>query len=729
MYYAYQDAYSEARRELVREVDESYLEAVELYELDDPDFVPVPTEIYENLYRNEPEDFDRDGREDGTVRVYAQTDDINLACVMDGRLPEAEDEIAIDRMHADNVGVGVGDTITVGGQSFKIAGLIAYVNYSTLHEKNTDFMFDALKFDVAMVTEAGFSRLGGDIHYNYAWKYLDEPSDDVGEKALSDSLMKAVLTQSVVYERGISDFVPRYSDSAVNFATDDMGSDKAMGGVILDILILIIAFIFAVTVSRTIAREARTIGTLLASGYTRRELTVHYLSIPIIVTLLSAVAGNALGYTVFKNIVVSMYYNSYSLPAYRTVWDTDAFIRTTLIPAAIMLAVNAVVITRALRLSPLKFLRGELKNGGSKKTPRLPRLKFMSRFRLRIILQNIPGYLIMFSGIYFISVLLAMAVGMPDTLDRYQEHASEMMFSRYQYVLKTCEDEDGNRLAAGNDAEDLCLKSLEIRSNRLNEEISVYGVLGSSRYIKADGLDGLEGNEVFISRSLSEKYGFEVGDAIVLDEKYENKSYEFEVAGIYGSSLTLALFMPDDNFRQIFDFADGEFNCFISDNELAGLDEKYVAAVITEKDITKMCDQLEHSMGSYMKYFCVLCILLSAVLLYLITKTIIEKNEKSISMVKNLGYDNRETARLHMLSSAAVAVASDAVCVFLGAFTMSKLWANMMADYTGWFSFEFEPLGYIKIFLFILAGYLIVSVFDYRRICRIPLSSALKSAE
>lgn len=54
---------------------------------------------------------------DGTVRVYAKTEGINLACVLDGRLPERSNEIAIDRMHADNVGVQVGDTITLGKKS------------------------------------------------------------------------------------------------------------------------------------------------------------------------------------------------------------------------------------------------------------------------------------------------------------------------------------------------------------------------------------------------------------------------------------------------------------------------------------------------------------------------------------------------------------------------------------------------------------------------------------
>lgn len=82
---------------------------------------------------------------------------------------------------------------------------------------------------------------------------------------------------------------------------------------------------------------------------------------PVIVTLVAALIGNILGYTVFKNIVVSMYYNSYSLPTYETIWNPDAFIKTTMIPLILMFVVNLVVIARMMRHTPLQFLRHDLK--------------------------------------------------------------------------------------------------------------------------------------------------------------------------------------------------------------------------------------------------------------------------------------------------------------------------------------------------------------------------------
>ena len=699
-------------------------------ELDDSDFSAVPVTVYENFYRNEDEDHDNDGKSDGTIRVYERTEEINQACLMEGSFPETEDEIAVDRMHADNAGIQVGDTITVSGQSYYVTGLIAYVNYSTLHEKSTDLMFDALKFNVAMVTKDGFGRLSGSIHYTYAWKYEQKYADEIEEKKQSDDFMKALLTQTVVHENELQDYVPRYANPAINFATDDMGSDEAMGGVLLDILIVIIAFIFAVTISNTIMKESQTIGTLRASGYTKGELVRHYLAIPVIVTMIAAIVGNLMGYTVFKDVVVSMYYNSYSLPTYETIWNPDAFVKTTVIPVFLMFVINLLVIIRMMQHTPLQFLRCDLKKSKRKKTVRLPKWKFFSRFRLRIIFQNMPDYAVLFAGIFFIMVMLAMAVGMPSTLNYYQDNAEDMMFAKYQYVLKSCEDEEGKMIHTDNqDVEEFCMKALKKTGDELDEEVSIYGIRDNSRYIQIENLSELEENEVYLSRPFSEKYNLKVGDIIKLDEKYEHKQYQFKVSGIYEKCQSIAVFLPIEKYRSLFELGKEEFTGYISDTEITDIEEDKIATVITKEDITKMCDQLDHSMGAYMQYYQILCILLSAVLIYLLTKLIIEKNETAISMAKILGYENREIASLYLLSTTMVVVVAYTISVILGSTVMKQAWKIIMFKYNGWFAFTIEPMGYVKMFSFVLLGYLIVIILDFRRIRKIPMEEALKNVE
>ena len=185
--------------ELRDQASEELLTALQSEEkTDELDLEYIPINLYENFFRNEEEDNDNDGVSDGTIRVYAKTEEVNQACLMEGKFPETKDEIAIDRMHADNAGIIVGDIITVSGQTYTVAGLIAYVNYSTLHEKSTDLIFDALRFDVAMVTEEGFDRLNKSVHYAYAWKYVNEPEDEKEEKSFSDDFLNTAFVLTML---------------------------------------------------------------------------------------------------------------------------------------------------------------------------------------------------------------------------------------------------------------------------------------------------------------------------------------------------------------------------------------------------------------------------------------------------------------------------------------------------------------------------------------------------
>lgn len=273
------------------------------------------------------------------------------------------------------------------------------------------------------------------------------------------------------------------------------------------------------------------------------------------------------------------------------------------------------------------------------------------------------------------------------------------------------------------------MRTLLRRSDAIDEEVSVYGISDDSRYVEIADLESLKEGDVYISIPFQDKYGVKEGDIISLEEKYENKKYEFKVVGSYDKCQSIAVFMPLANYRVVFGLDEEQFSGYMSDSEITDIEEKNIATVITERDITKMCDQLDHSMGAYMKYFHSLCILLSAVLIYLLTKIIIEKNENPISMTKILGYQNQEIAKLYMLSTTMILLVEEAAGVILGTLIMSQAWKAIMNGYNGWFTFVIEPGGYLKMFAFVLTGYLIVMVFDFRRIKRIPMDEALRNVE
>ena len=739
----YQELLETARGEAYEKAEEAakeqYKDLEERFGLDDPDTAARPVTVYENYYREGSEVREHAGGDtaatEGTIRVYPLREEIDLPCVMEGTLPTGENEIAIDRMHADNVGLTVGEVLTVDGERYVISGLVANADYSTLFESNTEVMFDAINFDVGLLTQEGFERLSAAVHYNYSFLYTTEAGNgvveradgDVQEKSWSDAFTKVLATQALAADNELEGYLPAYANQAIRFTQDDIGSDKAMGGVLLYVLVAVLAFVFAITIGNTIQKEASVIGTLRALGYTRGELLRHYMAAPILVTLAAAVIGNLLGYTVFKDIVVGMYYNSYSLPSYVTVTSSEALIKTTVVPLILMFLINGFVLHRKLWAEPLRFLRHDLKRSRRRKAMRLSRWRFLSRFRLRVLFQNLPGYGILFLGILFVMLLLAMAIGMPDTLAYYKSRASELMLSDYQTILTTWKDEGGEMLqTTAKGAEPIGVKRLLLKTKDNEESLTVYGMTEGSRYVP---LPEMAAGEALVSSAYADKYGTEAGDTIELDAQYENASYAFKVIGIREYDGGVAAFLPMDAFRETFDLEEGAFSGFLSEEEITDLPSGYIASVITPEDVTKMADQMDHSMGSYMLYFQYLCAVLAAVLMYLLTKLIIEANENAISMTKILGYQMREIASVYLVATTWAVILEEILGALIGVLLMRYIWRAMMLRMEGWFDFVMEPVGFVKMLAFVFAAYLLVTALDFRRIRRVPMDLALKNAE
>lgn len=666
--------------------------------------------IYENFY------IEKTVRGDKSLRIFKNRTDVNLVCVMKGALPTADNEIAIDRLYAENSNVSIGDAITINGEDYTVCCLVALSDYSALFKSNSDMMFDAQKFSVALVTGDVFSSLtDSNLHYSYSWTDNDKSLTDEQKSDKADDVLKILGENTQV-----TDFVKQADNQAITFTGDDMGRDKSLYIWMLYIIMVVLAFIFAVTAKSTMEQESAVIGTLRASGYKKGELLRHYLTLPIFVTLAAAVVGNVLGYTLFKGIVAGMYYGSYSLPTYVTVWNGEAFFLTTVIPCIIILIVNLFILSRMLSLPPLAFLRRELTKHKKKHVIKLKRGRFLPRFRLRVIFQNVPTYITMFIGILLANILLMFGMIMTPLLDHYKTDVLNNQIANYQYILKAPVGTENDN------AEKYCVTSLD--TEKKNEEVTIYGIADNSKYLPNLFLPTGQ-DEVVVSDGYMEKYGLKVGDTIALREPYKDKSYTFTIKSSYHYPAGLAVFMTAEQYRIAFDKDDGYFTGYFSDEELTDVNDAYIVSVITQHDLTVVTDQLDDSMGNMMPLFCGFAVLLFVLIIYLLSKLIIEKNASSISMVKILGYNDREIGKLYNTATAIVIGTSLAASLPVVYLIMKGIYYVMMQSFNGWLDFYVDPFIYPKMLLLGMGSYAFISFLQSKRIKKIPMSQALKNME
>ena len=109
---------------------------------------------------------------DSRIRLFTDRKDVNKVCILEGRLPDNDKEISLDRLYMKSNDLKKGDSIKVADKKLEIVGIVALPDYSALYENNTDFMFDTEKFGVGIITQNLFEEFSNtNIHYSYSWKY------------------------------------------------------------------------------------------------------------------------------------------------------------------------------------------------------------------------------------------------------------------------------------------------------------------------------------------------------------------------------------------------------------------------------------------------------------------------------------------------------------------------------------------------------------------------------
>lgn len=668
------------------------------------------TEIFENFYIEE-----EIKSNESTVRMFSERKEVNKVCMMEGVLPENAEQIAIDRVYAKNNEISVGDTLIIAEKNFEVTGFVALSDYSTLYQNPSDMMFDAVKFGVAILTDEGFdSFTESNIHYSYSWTYNTPPSDDIEAKKMSDDFLEVLSTEVM-----LTNYLPAYTNQAIRMAGNDMDGDTQMMAVLLYMMMAIIAFIFAITTSNTITKEASVIGTLRASGYTKGEIIRHYMTMPMIITVMAAIAGNILGYTLLKEFAINMYYNSFSLTTYKTLWNGEAFILTSVIPLIMMFAINLFILVRKMKLSPLKFIRRDLSTRKKKKAFKLnTKIKILTRFRLRVIFQNMPNYITIIFGILFANIILLFGCGLEPLIEHYSEEITSNMISDYQYILKTPLETENK------DAEKFYANSLKV-TEKSEEGATVYGIAADSRYIPLE----LSSDGVYLSNAYSEKYGINEGDKVKLKGSYDDKEYSFKVDGIYYYPSTIAVFMSDSFFCETFDIDKSEFAGYFSDTEITDIDKMYIATEITEDDLTKTSRQMKNSfngMGGLLQGFGIIVFML---VIYMLSKIIIEKNAQSVSMTKILGYSNKEINSLYIATTSIVVIASFILTMPLVSIFIDKVMDIALSEYAGYLPFYVPFSVYIKMIALGVVSYAVIAYMQMRKVKKIPLDIALKNVE
>lgn len=659
------------------------------------------------------------------LRAYEHRGEVDRAAYDEGRAPAADDEISVDRTFADHANVSVGGKIEIGGHAYTVSGIMTLPDYQSLFQKNSDFVMDTLTFTVAEVTKGGYEALAETSGAKEAHTYsvvLDDRGLDRADRIDAESDAAKELAAHGV---DLTELLDCDANKGISYAREDTEGDSAMWYVMLIMIIAIMGFVFAVLTGSTIDAESAVIGTLLASGYRKRELICHYLLLPALVGVLGAAIGNIVGYTLLSGPMKDLYYNSYSFPPYVAEFQPGVLLRTTVPPLVLLIGTTLVGLCLRLRATPLQFLRSERPGRVHVRHVGLPdALPFSSRFRLRVVLRNVPHFVVLFFGIAFASLLLMFGMCMMPVIEQYAQTSRESLVAKHQYTLKASVPLDPG---VSQSAEAFCAGSLELprAMGDDNETLPVYGIEVGSRFWR--DMD-VSGGRVLLGAGAARKCGVSAGQGALFHDSYTDEDHYLTVSAVVGEPTDMNVYMSRDTFNGLFGRDAGYFNGYVSNAEL-NLPDGAVASDLTPDAMGKIVDQMRDSMGDMVDFLLGVAVLIYLVIVYLLTKTVIERSARAIAYLKVFGYRNTEVDRLYLLPITAVVLVSLVACIppLLALLDQVMFWAFM--DMDGIFPLTVPAWCLAAEVGVGVAVYALVALLHVRRIRRVPMAEALKVTE
>ena len=700
---------------------------------------------------------------------------VNQGYYFEGVAPTQADEIAFDRVFCVNNNLHVGDVVTVNAHEVTLVGICSVSDYECLMEKNTDMLFNSTTFTIALVTPEGFKEVAGakkDYRYDVV---LNDRSMPLADRISFEEDAADVLAD---HDEVLTDLVDVDSNMAIFFATDDVESDQVMWQVLVGLLVVIMAFVFVVLTNATIEQESAVIGTLLASGYRKREIIGHYMVLPTLIGVLGCAAGNLIGLTLMATPMQELYYSSYSLPPYEYSFSAGVFVFTTIIPFLLLEVVTLVGLMRKMRFTPLAFLRREIASRSRRNTLPLPeRLSFVRRFQMRVFLRNLSHFVVLFFGISFCSLFLLFGLCLMPLVEHYTELLKSDVVANHIYMLKaplelegtaseraayaaveqlmetedplrdlgfvgyarvllrTMDlDEDAHPVNITDNGEERIAQAEKFSAASLEipraitdsmEPITVYGISASSQYWSE--VDVRKG-AIVVGNGLAQKCRIEPGDTITLTDKYTNKTYDLDVTSTWGSSANMNIYMEMTALNRMVGEDEDSFAGYASDEEL-DIDQRYLATDITPDAMSTSADQMQESFGDMMGMVVAFAIPVYLILVYLLTKTVIDRSSRYISYMKVFGYHDPEISRLYVRAITVTVLVSLVASLpfvlwlvgFFVSFVMDRYSGNLEIWVPASLLAEVVAIGAV--------AYAAVAVVHIWHIRRVSLSEAMKVQE
>lgn len=675
--------------------------------------------IEEQLYADY--DVTEEGQ-DYVLRLTRGQKKVNGYEVSNGRDLENDEEVLLTSHIAEAHGLLNGEsTVEIGGKTYQVVGQFERPDYMFCLQNVEDTFAVADAFGLAVVTDKAFEEIPKDkVRKYYSVKYGKNTNEDDFRAALYDS-----------FETNY--YLKAQSNTRINSLTASIDSMDVYSGIILPLMVLFVVLMTAIVLGRKIKQEQKLIGVLQALGYKKSRLALHYSFFGVMPGLFGGLLGLILALSLKDVVMKVIFYKTEPLPAAIS-FAPGKLGLAVLFPAAAYFLTVYLTAMRVMKGDVVGMISGNSsKKSKNKMRMEDSRLSFKTKFKIRQIFGNWGRSAAVVLGILIGGFVIVFCLACIDSMDAYVSKTVDTIGSfEYEYFLlepkmDEVTEKESDISSAAEDGVKILSASFEVA---IKDDTMLLMGMDDDKYVNTKLTSGnnaeLTDGGYYISSMGAMNYDVEKGDQLTFIAPASREKYTVTIDGVVENDSQCILYTSREKACALLGLPKGCYNVLMSDRKL-DIDEKEISNTITKQyladQIQAVLESMKKMMGIVYLFGAVICV----VTVFLMVNMLISENTASLSMLKVLGYHDKEINRMVTNVYHALVPVGIILSLLAGVAACKKNFEMSVSQYSTYIETTIYPKSVIEFILIIVVSYALSLAILSRKVKKTSMVESLIS--
>lgn len=229
-----------------------------------------------------------------------------------------------------------------------------------------------------------------------------------------------------------------------------------------------------------------------------------------------------------------------------------------------------------------------------------------------------------------------------------------------------------------------------------------------------------------MSEAILKRAKLSIGDELTVEDPYRDKKHTLRILGESKTSQQMVLFLPRKTLNRWLEQKEDYYNGVFSNQDPEISAKEAVIRTMGPEDYRILANELLKFLKSIVPSMIGLSVTVYLVVIFVLTKNILDRASMSIAYLQIFGYRREEISKIYLRVSAIAILIFQILLIPAEKILVQKLFFLSLLKFNGYIKPIVPTYAYVIPILLGIGTYYLIRIFQMRRIINTDMTEALK---